>query len=125
MVSGRSRFDHITDFVRDDLHWLPITRRVNFKVRSIVFKAINGLAPNYITDFIVRATVVHRRRDLRSSAALQAIPPSHRRQFAEHAFAVAGTMLWNTSPSNVRDATTLFAARRFLKVQLFTIAFRD
>ena len=77
--SGRSRFDHITDFIRDDLHWLPNTQLVHFIACSLVFKAIQGLAPNYITDFIVRSTVVPRRRDLRSSAALQLIPPSHRR----------------------------------------------
>ena len=26
VVSGRSRFDHITDFVKDVLQWLPITQ---------------------------------------------------------------------------------------------------
>ena len=77
MVLGRSRFDHITDFIRDDLHWLPITQRVHFKVCSLVFKAIHGLAPNYITDFIVRSTILPRRRDLRSHAALQLIPSTH------------------------------------------------
>ena len=32
VVSVRSWFDHITDFIRDDLNWLPITQRVHFKV---------------------------------------------------------------------------------------------
>ena len=31
VVSGRSRFDHITDFVKDVLHWLPITKKSTFQ----------------------------------------------------------------------------------------------
>ena len=80
-----------------------------FQSLYVVFKAILGLAPNYIIEFIVRSTVVPQRRDLRSSAAFQRIPTSHRRQFAEGAFAVPGPMLWNTLPSSVLDTTTLSA----------------
>ena len=35
VVSGRSRFDHITDFVKDVLHWLPITQKGT--VESVYF----------------------------------------------------------------------------------------
>ena len=31
VVSGRSRFDHITHFVKDVLHWLPITQLGTFQ----------------------------------------------------------------------------------------------
>ena len=34
------------------LHWLPIKQRVQFKMLILVFKAINGLAPNYITNLV-------------------------------------------------------------------------
>ena len=34
IVSGRSRFDHISDFTRDELHWLPIRQRIDFKICS-------------------------------------------------------------------------------------------
>ena len=48
---------------------------------------------------LVRSTVVPRRRELRSSAAVQLNQPSHQRRFAERAFAVAGPVLWNALPS--------------------------
>ena len=32
VVSGRRRFDPITDFIRSELHWLPVLERVQFKI---------------------------------------------------------------------------------------------
>ena len=37
VVSGRSRFDHITEFTRYYLHWLPIRQRVDFKFTLLYF----------------------------------------------------------------------------------------
>ena len=65
-----------------------------------------GLTSNYIIDFIIQSTVVSRHQDRISSAARQLIPVSHQKQLAERGFAVAGPMLWNALPTNVRDAMT-------------------
>ena len=54
VISGLSRFDHITDFVKDVLHWLPITQRVHFKMCTLVYKASRGLAPTYVSDLVVK-----------------------------------------------------------------------
>lgn len=32
------------------LHWLPASPRIDFKVRLVVYKALNGLGSAYITD---------------------------------------------------------------------------
>ena len=58
VVSCRSRFDHITDFRRDYLHWLPIRQRVDFNICSMVFKAQHDLSPIYITKMIKPTSVV-------------------------------------------------------------------
>ena len=34
----------------DELHWLPVRRRVEFKIATLVFKASNYLAPPYLVD---------------------------------------------------------------------------
>jgi len=31
-------------------HWLPVRRRVEFKITPLVLKALNGLAPPYLVD---------------------------------------------------------------------------
>ena len=45
------KFDHITHYLID-LHWLPVAFRIKFKVLIFVFKALNGVAPRYISDLI-------------------------------------------------------------------------
>ena len=94
-ISGRSRFNHITDFVKDVLHWLLVTQRVHLEVCTLVYKVIQELAPMYFSDFLVKSTGICRCRDLRSSAHSQPIPASHCRQFIERAFAVVDPVLWN------------------------------
>ena len=47
LVCNAPRFCHITPILRD-LHWLPIRERINFKVLLLTFKALHGLAPQYL-----------------------------------------------------------------------------
>ena len=47
LVCNAHRFCHITPILRD-LHWLPIRAHINFKVLLITFKALHGLAPQYL-----------------------------------------------------------------------------
>lgn len=66
LLSGRKKREHITP-VLSSLHWLPVKYRIDFKVILFVFKCINGLAPEYLTD-LVR---LHRpSRDLRSASLM-------------------------------------------------------
>ena len=51
LKTGTAKFSHITPALRT-LHWLPIKQRVQFKMLILAFKAINGLAPNYVTNFV-------------------------------------------------------------------------
>ena len=51
LITGTAKFSHITLVLRT-LHWLPIKQRVQFKMLILVFKAINGLALNYISNLV-------------------------------------------------------------------------
>ena len=51
LVCNAPRFCHITPIMRD-LHWLPIRARINFKVLLLTFKALHGLAPQYLQSLI-------------------------------------------------------------------------
>ena len=51
LITGVKRSDHITPTLKQ-LHWLPINRRIQFKVMCFTFKAINGAAPSYIQDLV-------------------------------------------------------------------------
>jgi len=45
-VSGTRRYDHITP-VLQELHWLPVRRRVDFKMATLVYLSLSGMAPGY------------------------------------------------------------------------------
>ena len=64
-VSGTRRSDHITPVLRQ-LHWLPVRQGTEFKMAVLMYKALNGLSPQYLADDCQLITTTGRRR-LRSS----------------------------------------------------------
>ena len=46
-----SKFCYITPALRQ-LHWLPVIKRIQFKILLLTFKAIHGLSPPYIRELI-------------------------------------------------------------------------
>ncbi len=53
-VLTRSRkYDHITPILQS-LHWLPIKFRISYKILLLAYKALNGLAPAYLTNLLSR-----------------------------------------------------------------------
>ena len=46
-----NKFSHITPAL-STLHWLPVNRRIDFKIALLVYKALNGQAPAYIADLL-------------------------------------------------------------------------
>ena len=49
IVTQTRKFDHITPVLLD-LHWLPVSYRIVFKILLLVFKSLNNLSPSYLAD---------------------------------------------------------------------------
>ena len=95
LITGTRKRDSITPILAS-LHWLPVKYRTEFKVLLFVFKALHGLAPQYISELICP---LHNTRSLRSSGQLLlAVPRSRLRGKGDRAFAVAAPKLWNSLP---------------------------
>ncbi len=45
------RYDHISP-VLSTLHWLPTKHRIDFKILLMTYKALNGLAPQYLSELL-------------------------------------------------------------------------
>ena len=52
VVTRTRRSEHITPVLKA-LHWLPIQRRIEYKVLLYTHKALQGDAPEYIRDLLV------------------------------------------------------------------------
>ena len=49
LVCNSLKFCHITPLLKT-LHWLPMRQMIAFKILLIVYKAMNGQAPSYISE---------------------------------------------------------------------------
>ena len=65
LVVMQGKFCHIIP-VLNQLHWLPVSFRINFKILLLTFKAIHELAPSYIND-LVKIKPLNLRYRLRSN----------------------------------------------------------
>ena len=99
------KFAHITPVLRE-LHWLPVKFRVEFKIALLVFKTLNGLAPQYLSELLV--VKPRTRYSLRSdSETLLVIPKVTRKTFGDRAFFRAGPTEWNALPSSLRNCRNI------------------
>jgi hypothetical protein len=120
-VLTRSRkYDHITPIL-SSLHWLPIKFRINYKVLLLTYKALNGLAPVYLTDLL---SPYNPSRSLRSqNSRLLVIPRISKSTKGGRAFSHLAPKLWNSLPDIVRDSDSLSQFKTRLKTHLFNQAF--
>ena len=51
LVTLSKKSCHITPILKD-LHWLPVSYRIIYKILLIVYKSLIGCAPNYISDLL-------------------------------------------------------------------------
>jgi len=116
LLTNTRRRDHITPVLRQ-LHWLPIQRRVEFKIVCLVHQSLASTAPTYLSADIQLAS--EHRRHLRSSSHRSLVVPRTRTTFGDRSFTVAGPRLWNSLPATLRQITSYRQFRRQLKTHLF------
>ena len=56
LLQRMDRFDPITDFMKRKFHWLPVIKRVQFKICIMVFKAVHNHSPSYISELNISST---------------------------------------------------------------------
>ncbi len=52
VLTRTRKYDHISP-VMSTLHWLPIKHRIDLKILLIIYKALNGLAPQYLGELLL------------------------------------------------------------------------
>ncbi len=99
----RSRkYDHITPILQSQ-HWLPIKFRISYKILLLAYKALNDLAPAYLTNLLSRYNPT---RSLRSqNSGLLVVPRIAKSTKGGRTFSYLAPKLWNSLPDNVRVQT--------------------
>jgi len=120
LLTGTRKYEHISPILAS-LHWLPIHFRIHFKILLFTFKALNGLAPIYLSELLHPYTPS---RSLRSAdQLLLTVPKARLKLRGDRAFSVAAPKLWNALPLDIRQATSLSHFKTLLKTHLFSLAF--
>ncbi len=104
VLTRTRKYDHISP-VMSTLHWLPIKHRIDFKILLITYKALNGLAPQYLSKLLSHYSPP---RPLRSQNSGHLIVPRISKSTAGgRSFFYLVPKLWNNLPNTIREADTL------------------
>ena len=119
LLTGTRKYDHITPVLRE-LHWLPITSRIQYKVTLLVYKTLHGPAPQYLQDLIQYRSA---RPGLRSAGILLNVPMTRSVTYGDRAFCSIGPTWWNSLPSELKTSPSVDSFKRNLKTHLFKLAY--
>ena len=122
IVTRTKKREHITPILRD-LHWLPVAKRIEFKVLLMAFKSQTGLAPGYISELLQPYEPPRALRSL--DLSLLKMPRSRTKTYGDRSFVVCAPSLWNKLPHDLRRATDVDSFKGSLKTHLFKEVFSD
>ena len=112
VVFGLHKFSHITPR-QATLHWLPVNRRIDFKIALVVYEYLNGQTPAYIAD-LLQPCDPHRK--LRSAdKQLLSQPPCHLKSYGDRAFYCTAPDVWNNIPHSLKTTKTVDSFKVKLK----------
>ena len=120
VISRTRKYDHISGVI-ESLHWLPVEDRITYKILTIVFKALHGLAPSYLTELLSPHKTARFVRSCDEDLLFQ--PRHHVATYADMSFHIGAPRKWNKLPHHLRVATDFNTFKAQLKTHLFKKAY--
>ena len=124
LFGGLRKFDHITPVLKNDLHWLPIKSRIDYKIALLVFKSLHNLAPSYLAEMFEQAEhseFLSRNRSASHGDLIQ--PRWNTVAYGHRHFRYSSANVWNKLPVTIRKCTSLTNFTKELKTYLFCRAY--
>ncbi len=104
VLTTSRKYDHITPILQS-LHWLPIKFHISYKILLLAYKALNDLAPAYLTNLLSRYNPT---RSLRSqNSGLLVVPRIAKSTKGGRTFSYLAAKLWNSLPDRSGFRQTL------------------
>ncbi len=95
--------------------------RISYTILLLTYKALNDLAPAYLTNILSRYNPT---RSLRSqNSGILVVPRIAKSSKEGRAFSYLAPKFWNSLPDNVHGSDTLYLFKFRLKTHLFSQAF--
>ena len=124
LVFGLSRSDTVMPTLIQ-LHWVPVSYRIKFKLCCLVHAIQYSHSPAYLTETVQSVGASRSRSWLRSSStsSMDYSLPRLRTKFGEQAFAHAGPAAWNALPDHIHTVADPVKFQKLLKSHYFSRAF--
>ena len=119
LVTHTRKYEHITP-VLEQLNWLPVLQRIQFKVLLLTYKALHGLAPSYLADLLDTPRGHRLEQD-----NLLLVPKTKLVNYGDRSFSKAAPQLWNNLPSKIRHSPSVDSFKSRLKTYMYQKAFFD
>ena len=118
LIKKVSKKEHITPIL-NELHWLPVRRRVNYKIASIAFQCQNDEQfPNYLRNLVKPYTPARYLRSQNSTTLIK--PKTKLKTYGQRALTYQSADIWNNLPNSIQNAVSLECFKAKLKTYLFS-----
>ena len=98
-----SGYDASVDPLIEILGWQKLGSQRSFHKAVMVYKSLNGLAPEYMRSMFIYRDTVYSLRDAEGKLNI----PKPRTNYLKNSFSYTGAVLWNSLPAGLRQAKTL------------------
>ena len=98
-----SGYDASADPLIEILGWQKLESQRSFHKAVMVYKSLNGLAPEYMRSMFIYRDTVYSLRDAEGKLNI----PKPRTNYLKNSFSYTGAVLWNSLPAGLRQAKTL------------------
>ncbi|KAJ8045610.1 hypothetical protein HOLleu_08649 [Holothuria leucospilota] len=120
IVKRKGRNCHITPILKE-LHWLPISSRIQYKLLLLAFRAYALGEPKYLSQLLLPYIPT---RPLRSSCkSYLSVPKLRLKTYGCRSFQYCASSLWNSLPDDLRACSQLSVFKGLLKTHLFNTAY--
>ena len=102
-----------------ELHWLPVAERIQYKLCLLVHRSLLGHTPEYISDLLTSVAKIPGQSTLHASLCGNLVVPRTRRRIGDRAFSVAAPRACNRLPTELKLLRSTDSFRRDLKTFLF------
>ena len=120
LICRATKYVHATPGLQE-LHWLPVSERVTFKILVTVFKCLSGTAPGYLSSCLS----LHKpwRANLRSASDTTQLTQHSTIRTLQSAsnrtFTYVAPSLWNNLPIPMRTCDSLQVFKKSVKTYLY------
>ena len=114
VVPSCRRYDHVSP-VLSQLHWLPVSQRIDYKIALVTRNVLRNDEPQYLRELIQPLPLSARR----SASKNLLVVPFIKTEMGRRSFTYSAPTVWNSLPQHIRDCPTLPTFKKKLKTHLF------